>query len=147
MSKSSLMSHQRKILTRAQFAFWLHTMRFKTNNKSHNEEALTHFQLSTLKIHHYFPLTIYFLSSSFQKEQFLLLWMLLVTIVVGNVSVLIILYRNRKRRSRVNLFIQHLAIAGKNNTKDSLIFSWWDVALKGISDAWKINARKTRRNL
>lgn len=50
--------------------------------------------------------------SSFQTEQFTVLWILFATIVLGNSAVLITLYLN-KRKSRMNFFIKQLAFAGK----------------------------------
>jgi hypothetical protein len=53
------------------------------------------------------------LVASEQTEQFTLLWTLLALIVVGNSAVLAALLCNHKgRKSRMNFFIVHLALAG-----------------------------------
>jgi neuropeptide S receptor 1 len=41
------------------------------------------------------------------------LWILLILIVVGNMAVLVALSMSSARKSRMNYFIKHLAIAGK----------------------------------
>ncbi|KAG8268735.1 Neuropeptide S receptor [Homalodisca vitripennis] len=46
-----------------------------------------------------------------QTEQFILLWVLFVMIVLGNISVLVALVLNKNRKSRMNFFIMQLAIA------------------------------------
>jgi hypothetical protein len=62
-----------------------------------------------------FTLTSYeFLSFSFQTEQFTVLWILFAVIVLGNTAVLVTLFINKSRKSRMNFFIRHLAIAGKD---------------------------------
>jgi neuropeptide S receptor 1 len=40
------------------------------------------------------------------------LWILLILIVVGNMAVLVALSMSSARKSRMNYFIKHLAIAG-----------------------------------
>ncbi|EEB12133.1 class A rhodopsin-like G-protein coupled receptor GPRvpr, putative [Pediculus humanus corporis] len=45
------------------------------------------------------------------KEQFAVLWTLFVLIVVGNSTVLIALFLDQKRKSRMNFFIMQLALA------------------------------------
>ncbi|KAK6621798.1 hypothetical protein RUM44_001605 [Polyplax serrata] len=45
------------------------------------------------------------------KEQFAVLWTLFVLIVLGNSTVLIALYLDQKRKSRMNFFIMQLALA------------------------------------
>ncbi|NP_001076796.1 cardioacceleratory peptide receptor 1 [Tribolium castaneum] len=47
----------------------------------------------------------------FETEQFTLLWVLFVIIVAGNVGVLYTLLFGRSRKSRMNYFITHLALA------------------------------------
>lgn len=47
-----------------------------------------------------------------QTEQLAFLWILLILIVVGNMSVLLALGMSSARKSRMNYFIKHLAIAG-----------------------------------
>ena len=47
-----------------------------------------------------------------QTEQLAFLWILLILIVVGNMSVLLALSMSTARKSRMNYFIKHLAIAG-----------------------------------
>jgi len=42
------------------------------------------------------------------------LWILLILIVVGNMAVLVALSMSSARKSRMNYFIKHLAIAGNN---------------------------------
>jgi hypothetical protein len=44
------------------------------------------------------------------------LWILLILIVVGNMAVLVALSMSSARKSRMNYFIKHLAIAGKKKT-------------------------------
>ncbi|XP_044728669.1 uncharacterized protein LOC123292172 [Chrysoperla carnea] len=46
-----------------------------------------------------------------ETEQFTLLWILLIMIVMGNSAVLITLLLNKTRKSRMNFFIKQLAIA------------------------------------
>lgn len=48
----------------------------------------------------------------FQTEQFTVLWILFAIIVLGNTAVLVTLFINKSRKSRMNFFIKHLAIAG-----------------------------------
>ncbi|XP_017768811.1 PREDICTED: cardioacceleratory peptide receptor [Nicrophorus vespilloides] len=47
----------------------------------------------------------------YEVEQFTVLWVLLVVIVVGNAAVLLTLYYTKSRKSRMNFFISHLAVA------------------------------------
>lgn len=47
-----------------------------------------------------------------QTEQFTVLWILFAVIVLGNSAVLVTLFINKSRKSRMNFFIKHLAIAG-----------------------------------
>ncbi|KZS12860.1 putative Gonadotropin-releasing hormone II receptor [Daphnia magna] len=51
--------------------------------------------------------TFYF----YQTEQLAFLWILLILIVVGNMAVLVALSMSSARKSRMNYFIKHLAIA------------------------------------
>ncbi|CRK97131.1 CLUMA_CG010528, isoform A [Clunio marinus] len=44
-------------------------------------------------------------------EQFTVLWILFATIVLGNTAVLVTLFINKSRKSRMNFFIKHLALA------------------------------------
>lgn len=61
----------------------------------------------------FFPIVIFT-----QTEQFTVLWILFAVIVLGNTAVLVTLFINSKsRKSRMNFFIKHLAIAGKNKMK------------------------------
>jgi hypothetical protein len=53
--------------------------------------------------------------SYFQTEQFTVLWILFAVIVLGNTAVLVTLFINKSRKSRMNFFIRHLAIAGELN--------------------------------
>jgi len=48
-----------------------------------------------------------------QTEQFTVLWVLFTVIVVGNSAVLVTLFLNKNRKSRMNFFIKQLAIAGE----------------------------------
>lgn len=48
-----------------------------------------------------------------QTEQFIVLWFLLLSIVVGNLAVLAALRLSKARKSRTNFFIMHLALAGQ----------------------------------
>ena len=48
-----------------------------------------------------------------KTEQLAFLWILLILIVVGNMAVLLALGMSGARKSRMNYFIKHLAIAGK----------------------------------
>ncbi|XP_046663885.1 cardioacceleratory peptide receptor-like [Homalodisca vitripennis] len=47
----------------------------------------------------------------YETEQFTLLWILFIAIVVGNTSVLAALVLTKARKSRMNFFIKHLAFA------------------------------------
>ncbi|RZF44133.1 hypothetical protein LSTR_LSTR012955 [Laodelphax striatellus] len=47
----------------------------------------------------------------YKTEQFVVLWLLFVAIVAGNSAVLVTLLLSKARRSRMNFFIMHLAIA------------------------------------
>ncbi|XP_055636993.1 cardioacceleratory peptide receptor-like isoform X1 [Toxorhynchites rutilus septentrionalis] len=47
----------------------------------------------------------------YETEQFAVLWILLIVIVLGNTAVLITLFLNKNRKSRMNFFIKQLAIA------------------------------------
>lgn len=53
------------------------------------------------------------ISISFQTEQFTVLWVLFTIIVFGNTAVLVTLFVSKSRKSRMNFFIKHLAIAGR----------------------------------
>lgn len=55
---------------------------------------------------------IAFTFSIVQTEQFTVLWILFAIIVLGNTAVLVTLFINKSRKSRMNFFIKHLAIAG-----------------------------------
>lgn len=63
-----------------------------------------------------FRLNLHFVSTfCFQTEQFIVMWLLFILIVFGNSAVLAALLLDRTRaKSRMNFFIMHLAIAGKN---------------------------------
>ncbi|GLV39251.1 Crustacean cardioactive peptide receptor [Carabus blaptoides fortunei] len=50
-------------------------------------------------------------SAEVQTEQFTILWILFVMIVLGNSAVLLTLSLNKRRKSRMNFFIKQLAIA------------------------------------
>lgn len=50
---------------------------------------------------------------SFQTETFIFLSVLFTLIVIGNCAVLATLVASKNRKSRMNFFIMHLAIAGK----------------------------------
>jgi hypothetical protein len=56
-----------------------------------------------------------------QTEQFTVLWILFASIVLGNTSVLVALLLNKSRKSRMNYFIMHLALAGKKIHMSSTI--------------------------
>ncbi|GLH08588.1 Cardioacceleratory peptide receptor, partial [Gryllus bimaculatus] len=45
-------------------------------------------------------------------EQFAVLWILFTLIVLGNSAVLVALFLNKNRKSRMNFFIMQLALAG-----------------------------------
>ncbi|XP_055539889.1 cardioacceleratory peptide receptor-like [Wyeomyia smithii] len=47
----------------------------------------------------------------YETEQFAVLWILFVVIVLGNMAVLVTLFLNKNRKSRMNFFIKQLAIA------------------------------------
>ncbi|XP_041976555.1 cardioacceleratory peptide receptor-like [Aricia agestis] len=47
----------------------------------------------------------------YQSAQLAILWVLLVTIIVGNATVVLALFLSRSRKSRMNFFIMQLAIA------------------------------------
>jgi neuropeptide S receptor 1 len=47
-----------------------------------------------------------------QVEQLTVLWILFFLIVIGNCAVLVTLYLNKRRKSRMNFFIMQLATAG-----------------------------------
>lgn len=47
----------------------------------------------------------------YQTEQFTVLWILFASIVLGNTAVLVALLLNKSRKSRMNFFIMHLALA------------------------------------
>ncbi|XP_055611843.1 cardioacceleratory peptide receptor-like [Uranotaenia lowii] len=47
----------------------------------------------------------------YETEQFAVLWILFVVIVLGNTAVLVTLFLNKNRKSRMNFFIKQLAIA------------------------------------
>ena len=49
---------------------------------------------------------------TWQTGQLIFLWILLILIVVGNLAVLVALGMSNTRKSRMNYFIKHLAIAG-----------------------------------
>uniref|UniRef100_T1K0K8 G-protein coupled receptors family 1 profile domain-containing protein n=1 Tax=Tetranychus urticae TaxID=32264 RepID=T1K0K8_TETUR len=48
----------------------------------------------------------------YKTEQLTFLCILFIMILVGNISVLITLLISKKRKSRMNFFMMHLAIAG-----------------------------------
>jgi neuropeptide S receptor 1 len=48
-----------------------------------------------------------------QTEQLTVLWILFASIVIGNIAVLLALLPSKSRKSRMNFFIKHLALAGK----------------------------------
>jgi hypothetical protein len=52
------------------------------------------------------------LRSLLQVEQLTVLWILFSLIVLGNSAVLVTLYLNKRRKSRMNFFIMQLAAAG-----------------------------------
>jgi len=56
-----------------------------------------------------------------QTEQFTVLWILFASIVLGNTAVLVALLLNKSRKSRMNFFIMHLALAGKETTQRRVI--------------------------
>ncbi|XP_045111027.1 cardioacceleratory peptide receptor-like isoform X3 [Portunus trituberculatus] len=47
----------------------------------------------------------------YETEQFAVMWILFISIVVGNVAVIIALLLSKTRKSRTNFFIMHLALA------------------------------------
>ncbi|XP_050733700.1 cardioacceleratory peptide receptor-like isoform X2 [Eriocheir sinensis] len=47
----------------------------------------------------------------YETEQFAVMWILLISIVVGNMAVIIALLLSKARKSRTNFFIMHLALA------------------------------------
>ena len=49
----------------------------------------------------------------FRTEQIIFLYVLLFVIILGNVIVILSLGCIRRRKSRMNFFILHLAVAGK----------------------------------
>uniref|UniRef100_A0A182PZC5 G-protein coupled receptors family 1 profile domain-containing protein n=1 Tax=Anopheles farauti TaxID=69004 RepID=A0A182PZC5_9DIPT len=49
--------------------------------------------------------------TAIETEQFAVLWILFVVIVLGNTAVLVTLFLNKNRKSRMNFFIKQLAIA------------------------------------
>ena len=56
-----------------------------------------------------------------QTEQFTVLWILFASIVLGNTAVLVALLLNKSRKSRMNFFIMHLALAGKDTLQRRVI--------------------------
>lgn len=50
-----------------------------------------------------------------QTEQLTVLWILFASIVIGNIAVLLALIPNKSRKSKMNFFIKHLALAGKRH--------------------------------
>jgi hypothetical protein len=50
-----------------------------------------------------------------QTEQLTVLWILFASIVIGNIAVLLALLPNKSRKSKMNFFIKHLALAGKKH--------------------------------
>jgi len=56
-----------------------------------------------------------------QTEQFTVLWILFASIVLGNTAVLVALLLNKARKSRMNFFIMHLALAGKETLQRCFI--------------------------
>jgi hypothetical protein len=48
-----------------------------------------------------------------QTEQFTVLWILFILIVLGNSAVLVALLVSKRRKSRMNFFIMQLALAGQ----------------------------------
>ena len=57
-----------------------------------------------------------------QTEQFTVLWILFASIVLGNTAVLVALLLNKARKSRMNFFIMHLALAGKETLQNVLSY-------------------------
>lgn len=55
-------------------------------------------------------------------EQFVLLSVLFTAIVIGNISVILVLFYAKTRKSRMNYFIRQLAIAGKKSIYPSPFF-------------------------
>ena len=53
-----------------------------------------------------------FKNPTLKTGQLIFLWILLILIVVGNLAVLVALSMSTSRKSRMNYFIKHLAIAG-----------------------------------
>ena len=53
------------------------------------------------------------LCALWQAEQFAVLWLLLLSIVIGNSAVIVALKLSKSRKSRTNFFIMHLALAGE----------------------------------
>jgi len=49
-----------------------------------------------------------------QTEQFTVLWILFILIVLGNSAVLVALLVSKRRKSRMNFFIMQLALAGQS---------------------------------
>ncbi|XP_037790853.1 cardioacceleratory peptide receptor-like [Penaeus monodon] len=47
----------------------------------------------------------------YETEQFAVMWILFISIVVGNVAVIVALMLSKTRKSRTNFFIMHLALA------------------------------------
>ncbi|KAF2352127.1 G protein-coupled receptor rhodopsin-like, partial [Trinorchestia longiramus] len=47
----------------------------------------------------------------YEAEQFAVLWLLLLSIVIGNTAVIVALRLSKARKSRTNFFIMHLALA------------------------------------
>ncbi|CAH0558189.1 unnamed protein product [Brassicogethes aeneus] len=62
-------------------------------------------------------------STEIVAEQFTILWVLFSMIVLGNSAVLIALLLNKSRKSRMNFFIKHLALAGKR-ARLLVILAW-----------------------
>lgn len=58
-----------------------------------------------------------------QTEQFTVLWLLFVMIVVGNVAVLIGLLWGKRRKTRMDFFIKQLALAGKLFEEFKILFT------------------------
>lgn len=83
--------------------------------------------------------------SAFQTEQFTVLWILFAVIVLGNVAVLVTLFINKSRKSRMNYFIQHLAIAGKSHLPPAALFNIASILLMKVTTTMKAERSPTLR--
>jgi len=64
-----------------------------------------------IRPYHICTVVVFFFCS--QTVQFTVLWILFLSIVLGNGAVLIALSFNKARKNRMNFFIMHLALAGE----------------------------------